>query len=94
MTAYQERVRREVREENVEIVYKFLRTHPDAAMRWVDTNRDHRSKPDNPEIEPGDPAYGFWEIYSPTGYTRDELGRIMGDDMDLLGQEIRYQENQ
>lgn len=80
-------------EENAELVYSWLRTHPDSALRWIDTNRDHQSKPSHPEIEPGDPAYGFWEIYSPTNYTTyEDKYPILGDELSDLGSELRHRE--
>lgn len=82
MTAQQERIRQEVHKEHVELVYKFLRTHPDAAMHWVDIRA-------YPDVEDGDPNFGFWEIYSPTGYTRDELHHLRGDDMDDLAYSLQ-----
>lgn len=80
-------------EENTELVYSWLRTHPDSALHWVDTNNDRQPQPIWPDIEPGDPTYGFWEIYSPTGYTTHEYKYpIMGDDLSDLGSELRHRE--
>ncbi len=77
-------------EESTELVYSFLRTHEDAALHWVDTNTNSRLPyPIFPEIEPGDPSYGFWEIYSPTNYTTHEYGfPWKGEDMNMLAYEI------